>query len=107
MSKLARHAEVVLPGASWAEKAGVFENVDHRLQAFEQAIRPVGEARSEGQIGLDLLAEALDEGRTVFNAATLRSRLAEKSADLRSLETDVHFPARPELRDPDMQLVEL
>jgi NADH-quinone oxidoreductase subunit G len=107
MSSLARHAEVVLPGASWAEKAGVFENVDHRLQAFEQAIRPVGEARSEGQIGLDLLAEAMDEDRTVFNAATLRTRLAEQSEALRLLETDVRFPARPELRDPDMQLVEL
>ena len=47
-------ADVVLPGATWAEKAGTFENHRHMLQAFEAAIPP--RARTEGQIAHDLLA---------------------------------------------------
>jgi len=107
MSTLVRHAEVVLPGATFAEKAGVFENADHRLQAFEQAIRPVGDNRAEGQIGLDLITEATGEKRELFNAATLRERLAAKAPALAPLTTEVSFPSRPELRDPDMEMVTL
>jgi len=55
-NRLVDRADVVLPGATWTEKAGVFENVDGRLQAFEAAI-PVREgARPEGQIAMDVLA---------------------------------------------------
>ncbi len=49
-------ADVVLPAATWFEKAGTFENAKGRLQAFEQAIPPVPLAKGEGQIALDLLA---------------------------------------------------
>ena len=58
---LTEDAEVVdvfLPAATWAEKAGTFENVDNRLQAFEAAIPTIGLSKSEGQIGLDLSALA-------------------------------------------------
>ena len=53
-------ADVVLPGASWLEKAGTFENKNGVLQAFEQAIPCVEPARSEGQIANDLGAELHD-----------------------------------------------
>jgi NADH-quinone oxidoreductase subunit G len=49
-------ADVVLPGATWAEKAGTFENHRGLLQAFDPAIPPM--ARTEGQIAHDLLAAA-------------------------------------------------
>jgi len=107
MSGLVRHAEVVLPGATFAEKAGVFENADGKLQAFEQAIRPVGDNRAEGQIGLDLIAEATDAPRELFNAATVRERLASSAPALSVLTAEVSFPSRPELRDPDMEMVAL
>ena len=107
MSELARSADVILPGASWAEKAGVFENATHTLQAFEQAIRPVGENKSEGQIGLDLLAAATGEPAPLFNAGTMRSTLAERAPALSVLVTDVTAPARPDLRDADIELVQL
>jgi len=107
MSALVKHAEVVLPGASFAEKAGVFENVDGKLQAFEQAIRPIGDNRSEGQIGLDLLAELTGGKRELFNAATARGRLASRGGALGALETEVSQPVRPELKDPDMEMVAL
>jgi NADH-quinone oxidoreductase subunit G len=53
---LSEQANVILPGATWAEKAGVFENADSRLQAFEQAIPVLAGAQCEGQIAMDLMA---------------------------------------------------
>jgi anaerobic selenocysteine-containing dehydrogenase len=58
-SELTRQADVVLPGCTWVEKAGTFENAKGLLQAFEQAIPPNGGAgisKSEAQIALDLSA---------------------------------------------------
>ncbi len=107
MSPLVAHADVVLPGATFAEKAGVFENVDHKLQAFEQAVRPAGESRAEAQIGLDLLSELCSEPRALCNAATLRARLADAAPELGPLVSEVAIPTRPELRDPDMEMVAL
>ncbi len=107
MSPLVKHADAVLPGATFAEKAGVFENANHKLQAFEQAIRPVGENRSEAQIAHDLIAELTGAERTLFNAASFRATLAEKHPALAPLVNDVSTPSRPELRDPDMEMVAL
>jgi len=55
-NRLTAQADVVLPGASWAEKAGVFENVKGRLQAFEAAIPVLAGAKIEGQIAYDLIS---------------------------------------------------
>ncbi|MBS0196438.1 MAG: (2Fe-2S)-binding protein [Planctomycetes bacterium] len=53
---LTDRAEVVLPGATFAEKSGTYENAKGVLQAFEQAIPVIEMAKSEGQIALDLFA---------------------------------------------------
>ncbi len=63
---LSERAEVVLPGATWAEKAGVFENATGRLQAFEQAIPVRSGAKGEGQIAYDIIAVV--EGMPVSSA---------------------------------------
>jgi anaerobic selenocysteine-containing dehydrogenase len=55
-SYLTGPADVVLPAATWAEKAGTFENAKGMLQAFEQAIPTQHESKSEGQIAADLSA---------------------------------------------------
>ncbi|MBM3280081.1 MAG: molybdopterin-dependent oxidoreductase [Candidatus Handelsmanbacteria bacterium] len=52
-------AGVVLPGASFAEKRGSFVNAKGRLQRFNPAIPPVGEARPDWQI-LAALLRSLD-----------------------------------------------
>ncbi|MCC5822758.1 MAG: molybdopterin-dependent oxidoreductase [Phycisphaerales bacterium] len=65
-------ARVVLPGATFAEKAGTYENHDGLLQAFRQAIPHQHTAKSEGQIARDLLAllsgERLSEHPPAFGA---------------------------------------
>ena len=43
-------------GATFAEKAGSFENARNMIQAFEQSIPCQHDAKSEGQIATDMLA---------------------------------------------------
>ncbi|MDX3633403.1 formate dehydrogenase subunit alpha [Streptomyces europaeiscabiei] len=47
LSETARHADVVLPVASWLEKDGTFVNFDRRFQRVRPAVPPPGEARSD------------------------------------------------------------
>jgi NADH-quinone oxidoreductase subunit G len=64
-SRLSEVADVVLPGATFAEKAGTFENARHMLQAFERAIPAQHASKSEGQIAADMLALLAGEELTV------------------------------------------
>ena len=77
-SELSERADVVLPAATWAEKAGTFENVKGMLQSFEQAIPPREWVRAEGQIALDLAARAgLGEPRRFDAAAHWAERVRD------------------------------
>lgn len=55
-SDLVDVADVVIPGATWAEKSGTFENAGGLLQAFDAAIPVIQMAKPEGQIAIDLMA---------------------------------------------------
>jgi NADH-quinone oxidoreductase subunit G len=54
-SRLVDEADVVLPGATWLEKSGTFQNARNMLQAFEQAIPVIEMAKPEGQLALELI----------------------------------------------------
>jgi len=54
LTETARYADVVLPGASFAEKTGTVVNTERRIQLLEKAVRPPGEAREDLDILLDL-----------------------------------------------------
>ncbi|GGZ95928.1 formate dehydrogenase subunit alpha [Streptomyces bluensis] len=47
LSETARHADVVLPVASWLEKDGTFVNFDRRFQRVRPAVPPLAEARTD------------------------------------------------------------
>lgn len=51
-------ADVVLPGACFAEKDGVFTNSDRRVQRVRKAVEPPGEARPDWEILCDLARAA-------------------------------------------------
>lgn len=51
-------AHLVLPGAAFAEKSGSFTNMEGRIQCFETAVAPPGDARSDVMI-LGKVAEKL------------------------------------------------
>jgi formate dehydrogenase major subunit len=54
LTETAQLANVVLPGASFAEKDGTFTNTERRVQRVRQAIAPLGDARPDWQIIADL-----------------------------------------------------
>ncbi len=54
-------AALALPGAAWAEKAGIFVNKDGRLQAFKSSIVRPGQAREDWRVLSELLAAAGEE----------------------------------------------
>ncbi len=57
-------ADVVLPAAMWSEKEGVFGMSERRYQFLPKIIEPVGEARSDFDILLDL-AQRLEKADVV------------------------------------------
>ncbi len=50
MSQTAMVADVVLPGASFAERDGTFTNTERRVQRVRKAIEPLGNARPDWEI---------------------------------------------------------
>jgi len=55
-------ADVVLPAAFWCEKEGVYGNTERRSQHLAKATKPLGEAKWDGDILIDL-AERLGYGK--------------------------------------------
>ena len=71
-SETAAYADVLLPGASFAEKSGTFTNTDRRVQLGRQAIDPPGEARQDLDIIIDMATRLgldwhFDGPRSVFD----------------------------------------
>ena len=76
-TELSDAADIVLPLAAHPEKEGTFVNVDRRLQRFERACHPTGEART----GISILADILgrfQEGWEEETCATIFRRMAEE-----------------------------
>jgi formate dehydrogenase alpha subunit len=54
LSETARLADVVLAGASFAEKDGTFTNTERRVQLLRKAIEPIGDSRPDWWITCEL-----------------------------------------------------
>jgi formate dehydrogenase alpha subunit len=54
MTHIGSYAQVILPGASFAEKDGTFTNMERRVQRVRRAIPPVGDSRPDWKILCDL-----------------------------------------------------
>ncbi len=55
MTETAKHADVILPGASFLEKSGTFTNGERRVQAVRQVVEPIPGAKVDGQIIVDMM----------------------------------------------------
>jgi NADH-quinone oxidoreductase subunit G len=73
--KGAAAADVVLPGASYAEKAGTFVNLEGRVQRGERAVFPPGDAREDWTI-LRALSEKLGQTLPFDTFEELRAQMA-------------------------------
>lgn len=67
--KGAARADVVLPGAAYTEKAGLYVNFEGRVQSTRTAVPLVGDAREDWQVW--------DMGCTVFAVAETMSSFRE------------------------------
>lgn len=54
LTETARLADIVLPGASFAEKDGTFTNTERRVQKIRKAINPVGESMADWEITCEI-----------------------------------------------------
>lgn len=107
-SALSDRADIVIPGATWAEKAGCFQNARNMLQAFEAAIPVRDGCTPEGQTALEILAEATGaKAAGLFNAAEVRQQMAATGPALRPFATDVSLPVADVTQEADMEVVEL
>jgi NADH-quinone oxidoreductase subunit G len=73
--KGAAAADVVLPGASYAEKAGTYVNLEGRVQRGERAVFPPGDAREDWTI-LRALSEKLGQTLPFDTFDELRAQMA-------------------------------
>jgi formate dehydrogenase (coenzyme F420) alpha subunit len=58
LTETAELADVVLPGACWAEKEGTFTSTERRVNRVRKAVEPPGEAKADWEI-IDALANKL------------------------------------------------
>ncbi len=72
-SPATENADYVLPGAAWAEKDGSYVNHDGLLQVTERAVRPPGQARSEGRTVWELAGRP-----RLYHAGDVRIELARE-----------------------------
>ncbi len=70
----AHRADVILPGAAYTEKAGLYVNTEGRVQMANRAVFPKGEAREDWAI-LRALSDRLGHTLPYDTLAALRERL--------------------------------
>jgi len=68
LSETAQLADVVLPGACFAEKEGTFTNTDRTILRVRKAVEPVGEALADWRIICNL-AQRLDSNGWNYNSS--------------------------------------
>ncbi|NOQ39718.1 MAG: molybdopterin-dependent oxidoreductase, partial [Anaerolineales bacterium] len=69
-SETAPYADVLLPGASFAEKDGTFTNTERRVQLVHKAVESPGIARPDWWIISELAKKILKEGKRQVGEAT-------------------------------------
>ncbi len=70
----AHGADVILPGAAWTEKSGLYVNTEGRVQMAERAVFPKGEAKEDWAI-LRALSERVGHTLPYDSLDQLRTRL--------------------------------
>jgi NADH-quinone oxidoreductase subunit G len=92
-NETSRAAHLVLPGATWAEKAGTFVNRQGRLQTFRQAVARAGNAREDWRILAEV--QALAGGDAPGSLKAVRVAVADDlglAADLNALPAEGFVP---------------
>jgi NADH-quinone oxidoreductase subunit G len=78
------HATVILPSSAWAEKRGTMINLKGRLQRFNQAIQPPGNAREDWEILRDLI-QAISGSNGIYTVDEVFKQMAAEVPALQGL----------------------
>jgi NADH-quinone oxidoreductase subunit G len=81
----AHRADVILPGAAYPEKSGIFVNTEGRVQMAERAAFPPGDAREDWAI-LRALSEKLDQRLAYDSLRALRRAMFTAYPHLQRLD---------------------
>jgi len=87
LSETAELADVVLPGASFAEKDGTFTNTERRIQRIRKAIDPVGESLPDWQI-VSQIAERMGFREMSYDSP---EEIMEEIASLTPIYGGIHY----------------
>ncbi|EZP57548.1 NADH-quinone oxidoreductase subunit NuoG [Sphingomonas sp. RIT328] len=88
------HADVILPGVTYAEKSGTWVNTEGRVQRGERAVFAPGDAREDWTI-FRALSEVLGATLPFDSLAGLREAMATEVPALRQVNTLVAFDWNP------------
>lgn len=81
------HADVILPGAAYTEKPGVYMNIEGRAQIARQAVFPPGQAREDWKI-IRALSDFLAKPLPYDNLQQLRAAMVSEHEGL----SDINQP---------------
>jgi formate dehydrogenase major subunit len=87
LTETARYADVVLPGASFAEKDGTYVNTERRIQLAERAVEPPGQARGDLEIVIEL-SNRIGLPTPFSNAAEVMDEIARVTPSWRGVTHD-------------------
>ncbi|MCK6471786.1 MAG: molybdopterin-dependent oxidoreductase [Planctomycetes bacterium] len=85
---LSAKAKIVLPGASFAEKDGVFINSDGRMQVLRRAVDPLGQGNDDLAV-LQRVARAAGSEQKMLSGREVFRRMAESYPELKGLNHKV------------------
>lgn len=90
MTATAEMADVILPAASYFEKNGTFTNGERRVQRVNKVVEPIGNAKADGQIIIDLMAKMGYKQPTgpVYDAAKIIDEIADVIPFMKGLTWD-------------------
>jgi len=77
LTETAQFADVILPGASFAEKDGSFTNTERRVQRVRKVIDPVGGSRPDWQITCEIAKRMGSAGFDYFDPEAVMQEIAE------------------------------
>ncbi len=76
ITETAQFADVVLPGASFAEKDGTFTNTERRIQRIRKAIEPIGDSKPDWWITCQIAKKMGAKGFDFENASEITDEIA-------------------------------
>jgi len=83
-NRTTEHATALLPSSAWAEKRGTMINLKGRLQRFNQAIQPPGQAREDWEILRDLI-QAISGSNGIYAVEEVFKQMAAEVPALQGL----------------------